>query len=144
MDENETMNEKQTGDTTQSVLPQRLLLQQRSVLQQMIDCGFAGEEDITSLRERLSLDEDTWEGWLREGVVPGQVVRLSKGMAEMYAPWVWASLLRQTEDGSVPAMKLYFELCKGDTAGAETAGAVSSEVLRLRREIFEDKAGEGR
>lgn len=138
MEENETRNEKQTGNTSQSVLPQR------SVLQQMIDCGFAGEEDITSLREQLSLDEDTWEGWLREGVVPGQVVRLSKGMAEMYAPWVWASLLRQTEDGSIPAMKLYFELCKGNTVGESGGSNASGEILQLRREIFGDKAGEGR
>lgn len=138
MDEKEMRAEGQeeTIDKTQLVLPQRL------VLQQMIDCGFAGDEDIASLRERLSLDGDTWEGWLRDGVLPGQVVRLSRSMAEMCAPWVWSSLLKLTEDGSVPAMKLYFDLCKSEVAGG-SGGNADGEVLRLRREIFGDKAGEG-
>lgn len=115
----------------------------RFLLQQWLDCGFAGDDDIAALRQQLGVDGDTWEGWLRDGVLPGQVVRLSRSMAEMCAPWVWSSLLKLTEDGSVPAMKLYFDLCKSEVAGG-SGGNTDGEVLRLRREIFGDKAGEGR
>lgn len=114
---------------------------QQQVLQKLLDTGFTGEMDMAAFRERLSLDGDIWEGWLREGRLPGEVVRLSKGMAEMYAPWVWASLLKLTADGSIPAMKLYFELCKQDTTAVAT-GLPDGEILQLRREIFDERAGE--
>ncbi len=114
---------------------------QRQVLQELLDTGFSGETDMAVFRERLSLDGDIWDGWLREGRLPGEVVRLSKGMAEMHAPWVWASLLKLTADGNVQAMKLYFELCKQDTA-AVIAGVPDGEILQLRREIFDERAGE--
>lgn len=117
-----------------------------SILQQMLDCGFAGDEDIAAFRERLGLFGDTWEGWLRDGVLPGELVRLSRSMAEMCAPWVWSSLLKLTEDGSVPAMKLYFDLCKAEAAGTETSAGPGGEILRLRREIFggAERTGAGR
>lgn len=119
--------------------------ERQRILQQMLDCGFAGKENLAALRQQLGVDGDTWEGWLRDGVLPGQVVRLSRSMAEMCAPWVWSSLLKLTEDGSVPAMKLYFDLCKAEVAGgSENPKFGDAEVMRLRREIFGDKAGEGR
>lgn len=124
------------------------ILQQidRSILQQMMDCGFAGDEDIDAFRERLGLFGDIWEGWLRDGELPGEMVRLSRRMAEMCAPWVWSSLLKLTEDGSVPAMKLYFDLCKAEAAGTETSAGPGGEMVRLRREIFgaQERKGEGR
>lgn len=119
--------------------------ERQRILQQMLDCGFAGKENLAALRQQLGVDGDTWEGWLRDGVLPGQVVRLSRSMAEMCAPWVWSSLLKLTEDGSIPAMKLYFDLCKAEVAGgSENPKFGDAEVMRLRREIFGDKAGEGR
>lgn len=126
------MEENEKGDSVCS---------QRQVLQELLDTGFTGDADMAVFRERLSLDGDIWEGWLREGRLPGEVVRLSKGMAEMYAPWVWASLLKLTTDGNVQAMKLYFELCKQETAAA-VAGLPDGEILQLRREIFDERAGE--
>ena len=114
---------------------------QQQVLQKLLDTGFTGEMDMAAFRERLSLDGDIWAGWLREGRLPGEVVRLSKGMAEMHAPWVWASLLKLTADGNIPAMKLYFALCKQDTTAVMT-GLPDGEILQLRREIFDERAGE--
>ena len=109
----------------------------------MLDAGFAGGGSITELRDRLGIDGDTWEAWLREGGMSGALVSLSKAMAEMCAPWVWASLLEQTKDGSVPAMKLYFELCREKPSAASSAVSGDPEILALRQEIFGRQGGEG-
>ncbi len=134
------------GSNLQQIDKSNLQQIDTSILQQMLDCGFAGNEDIDGFRKRLGLFGDTWEGWLRDGVLPGELVRLSRSMAEMCAPWVWSSLLKLTEDGSVPAMKLYFDLCKAEAAGTETSAGPGGEILRLRREIFggAERTGEGR
>ena len=118
---------------------------QKEILRQMLDTGFGGGDSLTELRERLGIDGETWEVWLREGGMPGDLVRLSKAMAEMCAPWVWASLLELTKGGSIPAMKLYFELCKEQDSMAGTDAAGEREILALRQEIFGGavRAGEG-
>lgn len=108
---------------------------QKEVLRQMLDTGFGGGDSLAELRERLGIDGETWEAWLREGGMPGDLVSLSKAMAEMCAPWVWASLLELTRDGSVPAMKLYFELCK-EKGGPAAGGSGEREIAMLRQEIF--------
>lgn len=115
---------------------------QKEVLRQMLDTGFAGGDSLTQLREKLGIDGKTWEAWLREGGMPGDLVSLSRAMAEMCAPWVWASLLELTKGGSVPAMKLYFELCKEKNTAAGTDDTGGREILALRQEIF-GSPGEG-
>ena len=69
---------------------------QKEVLRQMLDTGFGGRDSLAELRDRLGIDGETWEAWLREGGMPGDLVNLSKAMAEMCAPWVWVSLLELT------------------------------------------------
>lgn len=108
---------------------------QKEVLRQMLDTGFGGGDSLTGLREKLGIDGETWEAWLREGGMPGDLVSLSKAMAEMCAPWVWASLLELTKGGSVPAMKLYFELCR-EKGGAAAENTGEREIQALRQEIF--------
>ena len=114
---------------------------QTALLREVLEASFAGGQSLASLREKLGIDGETWERWLREGGVPGDMVTLARAMAEMCAPWVWASLLGLTRDGSVPAMKLYFELCRDRTpaASAETAG--DRQIAMLRREIREAAPG---
>ena len=114
---------------------------QKEVLRQMLDTGFGGGDSLTELRDRLGIDGETWEAWLREGGMPGDLVSLSKAMAEMCAPWVWASLLEMTKDGSVPAMKLYFELCKGRETAVGSDSTGEREILALRQEIFGGQSG---
>ena len=116
---------------------------QKEVLRQMLDTGFGGGDSLTELRDKLGIDGETWEAWLREGGMPGDLISLSKAMAEMCAPWVWASLLEMTKDGSVPAIKLYFELCKERTTASGSDSTGDREVLALRREIFGRQAGGG-
>ena len=116
---------------------------QKDILRQMLDTGFGGGDSLTELRDKLGIDGETWEAWLREGGMPGDLVSLSKAMAEMCAPWVWASLLEMTQDGSVPAMKLYFELCKEKSAAAGSDSTGEREILALRREIFGEQADSG-
>ncbi|MBQ3178467.1 MAG: hypothetical protein IJB52_11680 [Clostridia bacterium] len=117
---------------------------QKEVLRQMLDTGFGGGDSLTELRDRLGIDGETWEAWLREGGMPEELVRLSKAMAEMCAPWVWASLLELTKGGSIPAMKLYFELCKEQDSAAGTDTAGEREILALRQEIFGGAVRAGR
>lgn len=124
------------------------LEKQTALLREVLEAGFAGGESLTSLREKLGIDGETWERWLRESGMPGDMVSLARAMAEMCAPWVWSSLLGLTREGSIPAMKLYFELCREKTpaAPAETAG--EQQIVMLRREILEaapdtPAAGEG-
>ena len=114
---------------------------QKDILRQMLDTGFGGGDSLTELRDKLGIDRETWETWLREGGMPGDLISLSKAMAEMCAPWVWASLLEMTKDGSVPAIKLYFELCKERTTASGSDSTGDREVLALRREIFGRQAG---
>lgn len=115
---------------------------QKEVLRQMLDTGFGGRDSLAELRDRLGIDGETWEAWLREGGMPGDLVNLSKAMAEMCAPWVWASLLELTRDGSVPAMKLYFELCK-EKGGQAADNSGEREITMLRQEIFGTQAAGG-
>jgi hypothetical protein len=107
------------------------------LLRQVLEAGFAGGESLTAVREKLNIDGETWESWLRDGGVPGDVVTLARAMAEMCAPWVWASLLGLTRDGSVPAMKLYFELCREKTPAASADTAGDRQIAMLRHEILE-------
>ncbi|MBQ8400435.1 MAG: hypothetical protein IJX14_00750 [Clostridia bacterium] len=109
---------------------------QRELMQQILEAGFAGGAGLTELREQLGIDGDTWEAWLRGGSVPGDLVSLSRAMAEMCAPWVWASLLELTRDGSIPAMKLYFALCREQNPTPAAGFCDNREIMTLRQEIF--------
>ncbi|MBE6614567.1 MAG: hypothetical protein E7631_04595 [Ruminococcaceae bacterium] len=113
------------------------LEKQTELLREILEAGFAGGESLTSLREKLGIDGETWERWLRDGGMPGDIVSLARAMAEMCAPWVWSSLLGLTKEGSIPAMKLYFDLCR-ERAPASVSGMPGDrEVAMLRREILE-------
>ena len=113
------------------------------LLRQVLEAGFAGGESLTAVREKLDIDGETWESWLRDGGVPGDVVTLARAMAEMHAPWVWSSLLGLTGEGSIPAMKLYFELCKEKQMPSAGGMLPDGEIDLLRREILgADTAGQ--
>lgn len=111
------------------------------LLREVLETGFAGGISLGALREKLGIDGETWERWLRDGGMPGDMVSLSRAMAEMSAPWVWASLLSLTKEGSVPAMKLYFELCKEKHPPGAGDYGPDRELLNLRQEIFETPEG---
>lgn len=106
------------------------------VLQEILEAGFARGDTLAALREKLGIDRELWERWLREGGMPEDIISLSKAMAEMCAPWVWGALLEQTRDGSIPAMKLYFELCKDNGSTGTTVPAGDPAVAALRQEIL--------
>lgn len=106
------------------------------LLRQVLEAGFAGGESLTAVREKLGIDGETWEAWLRDGGVPGDVVTLAKAMAEMCAPWVWSSLLGLTREGSIPAMKLYFELCREKQLPEAGRVQPDREILMLRQAVL--------
>ncbi len=126
-----------------------------TLLREILEKGFCGEGDLRTLRDCLAdsdrmpeQDKPAREGWeevLRDGNLSGEVLRLGRAMAELYAPWVWAALLGETKNGSIPAMKLYFELCKTrDTSRDSEAGGVGIDggIQALRQAIFA-KPGSG-
>lgn len=106
------------------------------ILREILEAGFARGDSLTGLREKLGIDGETWERWLRDGGMPEDIVGLSRAMAEMCAPWVWGALLEQTRDGSIPAMKLYFELCKGGDTSPAAAVIPDPAVAALRQSIL--------
>ena len=77
---------------------------------------------------------------------------LARETARLFAPEVWRSLFDMIREGSVPAVKLYMELCK-DTERETAHGAVYGEegaIRALREAIFSPResaddsdAGEG-
>ncbi len=115
-----------------------------TLLREILESGFGGEGDLRTLRDSLAakdqLDKAGWEDLLRDGTLSGEVLRLGRAMAELYAPWVWASLLAETKDGSIPAMKLYFELCKARESEGGGVG-MDSGIQALRQAIFQQPGG---
>ncbi len=113
-----------------------------TLLREILEKGFGGEGDLRTLRDCLAAKDclalEDWEALLRDGSLSGEVLRLGRAMAELYAPWVWAALLSETREGSIPAMKLYFELCKGRDTAREGEGGMGIDggIQALRKAIF--------
>ncbi len=113
-----------------------------TLLREILEKGFGGEGDLRTLRDGLAAQDklvrEDWEDLLRDGALSGEVLRLGRAMAELYAPWVWAALLSETREGSIPAMKLYFELCKARDTGREGEGGMGIDggIQALRQAIF--------
>ncbi len=112
-----------------------------TLLREILEKGFGGDGDLRALREKLAVADGEWEAVLRGGTLSGEVLRLGRTMAELCAPWVWGSLLRETKDGSVSAMKLYFELCKPREESQTDGVTMEGEIAALRQAIFAPQTG---
>ena len=102
----------------------------------VLEAGFGDGASLNSLRERLGIPPEDWEEWLREGLLTEDVVAMARAEAGVYAPRVWASLLALADDGNVQAIKLYFELWKGERHSGGLGPGVGSEMTALRREVL--------
>jgi hypothetical protein len=71
---------------------------------------------------------------VRDGRFSEYAAALARGFAEADAPYIWTSLLNAAKGGSIPAIKLYFEIWnkKHGTDPPE----IPDELLAARDEIF--------
>lgn len=98
----------------------------------------SSEMVLDQLLEQLGIGAEDWETWLREGGLTEEIVGLARAKAGVHAAQVWGTLLRLTEEGSVPAIRLYMDLWKERGNGGGTAGTAGADaaVAGLRQEIF--------
>ena len=108
----------------------------------VLDAGFGDGESLETLREKLGVPVEEWELWMKEGLLTEDVVSMARAEAGVYAPRVWASLLALAGGGNLQAIKLYFELWKGERRGSGESGNVGPEIAALRREILSSAAEE--
>lgn len=95
-----------------------------------------GDGSITELMERFGIDEAEFTEWICGGKFTDYAMSLARGYAEADAPYVWRTLRDLIHGGSVPAIRLYFDLLakKPSGAGAENHGG--AELSGLRESIF--------
>ncbi len=137
------MDELNTGDTVVSELSE-VAGGEASLLSRQRDAAHAllrGEDDV---RERLCIGESEWLGWIRGGEFTGYVSSLAWGLAEVNVPSVWRTLYGLVNDGSVPAIRLYFDLLSKRSGAAHEAEhrTVGGELAGLRESIFAEGATE--
>ena len=85
----------------------------------------------------FSVTDEEFSEWIRDGRFGEYAAALARGFAEANAPYVWESLLSETREGSIPAIKLYFEIWNKYRGSAPegTAGPPWS-LSTMRAEIF--------
>lgn len=93
----------------------------RAVACAMIRSGKSGREVL----EEYGVDEREYLSWIEGGGFPAIAERLAGGFAEADAPYVWNALLELIRGGSVPAIKLYFELRAKKSSGGELQSAMT-------------------
>ncbi len=100
-----------------------------------IRAGLSGTATVDTIRRygwRAVFDR------LRGGSLGRDAASLARETARLFAPEVWRSLFDMIREGSVPAVKLYMELCK-DTERENSHGAPYGEdgaIRELREAIF--------
>ena len=80
--------------------------------------------------------EAEYLGWVTDGAFPAEVASLARRWAEAEAPFVWRDLLALTRSGSVPAMRLYFDLSGKRAAERSAPSYPSAQLEALRADVF--------
>ena len=101
-----------------------------------VRAGLSGSATVDTIRRY---------GWhaildrLRTGSLGRDAAALARETARLFAPEVWRSLFDMIREGSVPAVKLYMELCK-DVSGGEREPETreTGAIRQLREAIFTD------
>lgn len=111
-----------------------------------VEAGFAGCATVETIR-RFG-----WEAilhGLRALSLGSSAAGLAREAARLFVPEVWHRLLGMIAEGSVPAVKLYMELCKDASGGErEAENRETGAIRQLREAIFacdpaSDRAGGG-
>ena len=91
-------------------------------------------DPLAEILSRLGICEDEFAEWVRDPVFREYTASLARDFAEADEVNVWKSLLDLIKGGSVPAIKLYFDLQSRRTSAQRRA--LSDEIGELRRDIF--------
>ena len=92
---------------------------------------------MDQILKEFSVSDEEFTEWIRDGRFTEYAAALARGFAEANAPYVWTSLLRETQEGSIPAIKLYFEIWnKNRGTAAESAAGPCSSLTAVREKIF--------
>lgn len=84
---------------------------------------------------QYAVTDEEFTEWIRDGKFAEYAAALARGFAEADAPYVWASLLAETKKGSIPAIKLYFEIWNKNRSPAKDP-EIPAELTAMRDEIF--------
>ena len=99
-----------------------------------------GDRTLSEVLERLGVSEDEFTGWVCDGMFTEYAASLARGFAEADAPYVWKVLLDLTRNGSVSAIRLYFDILNKKPAVRGGERAVGMELAGLRESIFAEQA----
>lgn len=89
------------------------------------------ELSLEDILERDCVTEEEFAEWISEGRFTKYSAELAAGFAEVDAACVWKVLLKLAKDGSVPAIKLYFDLSmKKSAANRSEKGNMTLDCLR--------------
>ncbi len=92
---------------------------------------------LDEILAEFSVTDEEFIGWIRDGRFAEYAAALARGFAEANAPYVWSSLLSEIREGTIPAIKLYFEIWnKNRGAASDAAVGPGSSLAAVREEIF--------
>ncbi len=112
---------------------------QRVVACAMIRSGKSGREVL----EEYGVDESEYLSWIEEGGFAAMAARLAGGFAAADAPYVWNVLLELIRGGSVPAIRLYFDMrAKKMAADPQAVPGRIDSLQSLRSAVFGDADGQ--
>ena len=112
---------------------------QRAVAYAMVH----GSNTLDEVLELHGVSEDEFTGWVRGGQFTEYAASLARGFAEADAPYVWKDLLELTHNGSVSAIRLYFDILNRKPAPRGAERTFGGELAGLRESIFAEPAEGG-
>ena len=101
-----------------------------------------GEQAFDEVMKEYEVGEEEFTDWVRDGRFTEYAASLARGFAEADAPYVWKDLLDLTHNGSVPAIRLYFDILNKKPAVSKTEPSVEEEIAGLRKGVFSDSEAE--
>lgn len=88
---------------------------------------------VAELLEEHGISEEEFTAWVLDGSFAECAAGVTTKMCKAYTPYFLFSLLDCARNGSVPAVKLFFELFWKKSDGASSA---DSEIETLRADLF--------
>lgn len=87
--------------------------------------------------EAVGIDADTFEKWIYDTAFPSMIADAADRWSQTQTAGVWSALVGCAEDGSVPAMKLFFEIRDRRGQDGDAAGTVhDASIDRLRAAVL--------
>ncbi len=106
---------------------------QRDVARAMV----RSELTLAEILAAHSVKDEEFIEWIRDGSFTEYAASLARGFAEAGAPHVWKTLLDLVDDGSVSAIRLYFDVInKKPTVQNGADRTRFAELEGLRSSVF--------